>query len=417
MTTPSTPLAIVGQSCCLPGALTPAALHAQLAGSRVVVRPSPKGRFALARDLAMTDDPTRATDRAWSDHGGYVEGFALDPSGLAVGRDELLGLDPVFHWALHCGREALAMGRANPARTGVVLGNLSFPTAGMAAHAERVWLEGSRFANARARGRDAEGDPAGEPRNRFMSGLPAHLVAKALGLGGEAFALDAACASSLYAIALAGEALASGRADAMLAGAVCCSDALFIHVGFCALGAMSKTGRSRPFTADADGLVPAEGAVLFLLKRLADAERDGDAILGVIRSVGLSNDGRGRGLVAPSSDGQVRAIRAADGRAGLTPEDVAYVECHATGTQVGDAAEIASLRAVFGERGLPIGSIKANMGHALTVAGAAGLMKLLHALREETFLPTPLEDMWPYLDREEFEKNMVHERQGERAFT
>ncbi|MBL8714970.1 MAG: polyketide synthase, partial [Myxococcales bacterium] len=375
-----TPIAIVGQSCLLPGASTPAELAALLEAGRVVVGPSPAGRFRLGRTHAMTDDPTHSSDRAWSDLGGYVDpSFVLDPRGLALPESELAGLDLLFHWVLHCGREAAACARIDPRRTGAIFGNLSFPTGKMAERAESVWFAGTPFAR-----------PPVDPRNRFMSGLPAHLLARALGLGGEVFTLDAACASSLYAIALACEALESGRSDAMLAGAVCRADDLFIHVGFCALGAMSRSGASRPFHAEADGLVPAEGAALFLLKRLDDAERDGDRVLGVIRAVGLANDGRGRGLVAPSSEGQIRAMRAAYAAAGLSPRDVAYVECHATGTQVGDAAEIASLEEVFGAGPtLPIGSLKANMGHPLSVAGAAGLMKLLHSLERGVFLPTP----------------------------
>ena len=155
-----------------------------------------------------------------------------------------------------------------------------------------------------------------------MSGLPAHLLAQALGLGGECFALDAACASSLYAIALACDALHDRRADRMLAGAVNCADDLFIHVGFTALGALSPTGRSRPFHADADGLVPGEGAAFVALERLADARAAGRKILGVIRGVGLSNDGRGRGMLAPSSEGQQRAIARAYEVAGVTPSEV-----------------------------------------------------------------------------------------------
>ena len=139
-------------------------------------------------------------------------------------------------------------------------------------------------------------------RDRFMSGLPAHLVARALGLG-PAFALDAACASSLYAIKLACDLLHDRRADVALAGAVNAADDLFIHVGFTALQALSRSGRSRPFHREADGLLPAEGAGAVALKRLEDAQAAGDRIFGVIRGIGLSNDGRGRGLLAPERGG------------------------------------------------------------------------------------------------------------------
>src|SRR5262249_9467035 len=154
---------------------------------------------------------------------------------------------------------------------GLVLGNLSFPTATMTRYAESVWLgaQGDGFAGGHAAARAGITRP--HPRNRFSSGLPAHLAARALGLGAGAFALDAACASSLYAIKLAGDRLHDRTADVMVAGAVSATDDLLIHVGFCALGAMSRSGRSRPFHQDADGLVPAEGAGFVVLQRLGDA--------------------------------------------------------------------------------------------------------------------------------------------------
>ena len=175
----------------------------------------------------------------------------------------------------------------------------------------------------------------------------------------------------------------------MLAGAVQRADDLFLHVGFTALGALSRSGRSRPFHRDADGLVPAEGAAFVVLKRLADARRDGDTIHGVIRGVGLSNDGRGKGLLAPSEEGQERAIRAAYEQAGFGPERVSLIEAHATGTPVGDGAEIRSTGAVFaGLAGVPLGSLKSNLGHLITVAGVAGLLKVLGAMKAGQRPPT-----------------------------
>ncbi|HQY61700.1 MAG TPA: beta-ketoacyl synthase N-terminal-like domain-containing protein [Polyangiaceae bacterium] len=222
-----------------------------------------------------------------------------------------------------------------------------------------------------------------------MSGLPAHLAAAAVGFGGDAFALDAACASSLYALKLASLALHDGRADLALAGGVNHADDLFLHGGFSALRALSPTGQSRPFHREADGLVPAQGAALLLLERLDDAVANGRRILGVIRGVGLSNDGRSRGLMVPSEEGQIRALRAAYAESGLSPSDISLVECHATGTGVGDGAEIRSMRAVFeGARGVPIGSLKSNVGHLITASGAAAVIKVLAAMREQVRPPT-----------------------------
>ncbi len=179
------------------------------------------------------------------------------------------------------------------------------------------------------------------------------------------------------------------RADVALAGAVNAADDLFIHVGFTALQALSRSGRSRPFHREADGLLPAEGAGAVALKRLEDAQAAGDRIFGVIRGIGLSNDGRGRGLLAPSEEGQERAMRAAYAMAGLLPADISLLECHATGTAVGDAVEVRSSARVFaGAADLPIGSLKSNFGHAVTAAGIAGLLKVIGAMAAGVRPPT-----------------------------
>ena len=205
------------------------------------------------------------TDKTWSDAGGYVRGFdqIFDPTGFAgLTPDEVLGLDPLFQWTLHTVRAALhdaGMGQGSD-RTGLVMGNLSFPAAGHSRFAEVAWL-GAQPQLLGGEAASQAGYAPVDPRNRFHSGLPAHLAAHALGLG-QAFALDAACASSLYALKLACDKLQDRHADVMVAGAVNCADDLFIHVGFCALSAMSKTGQSRPFHAGADGLVHQLGHAL-----------------------------------------------------------------------------------------------------------------------------------------------------------
>src|SRR5262249_4141882 len=224
--------------------------------------------------------------------GGYVHGFdeVFDPHGFALDAAGIRPLDPLFRWVLHAGRQALRESgqESGPlARAGLVLGNLSYPSAGLTRFATQVWRSGRAGAGA-------------DPRTRFSSGLPAHLAARALGLGAGAFALDAACASALYAIKLAGDRLHAGTADLMLAGAVSCPDSLLIQNGFRALAAASPSGRSRPFHRAADGLVPSEGAVLVALMRQGDAVRAGVPIFGVIRGIGLSNDGRTGGLLVPA---------------------------------------------------------------------------------------------------------------------
>lgn len=387
------PIAIVGQACTLPGALTPTALWDNVVARRSCLSRVPAERWRLAPSIAM-GTTENATDRTWSDMGGYVHGFesVFDPTGFALDADEVRALDPVFQWSLHGVREALRMmGHDSPrglervdgpsSRVGLVMGNLSFPSSGMVRYAESVWIDAQAAGVLRPDAAARAGISRPNARNRFSSGLPAHLTARALGLGGGAFALDAACASSLYAIKLACDRLHDRTADVMVAGAVNSADDLFIHIGFCALAAMSRTGQSRPFHRDADGLVPAEGAGFVALQRLGDALAAGRKILGVIRGVGLSNDGRGRGLLAPSEEGQERAMRLAYASAEIAPSDIGMIECHATGTVVGDATEVRSTARVFeGCSGVPIGSLKSNLGHLITASGAAGLMKVLAAM-------------------------------------
>jgi acyl transferase domain-containing protein/3-hydroxymyristoyl/3-hydroxydecanoyl-(acyl carrier protein) dehydratase len=370
-------IAIVGRACVLPGALNPAALWDAVQSGRDLITTVPAGRWRLPPERALCDPTTPQPDRCGSDRGGYVVGFEAiwNPDGFAIPAAELAGLDPLLHWLLHCSREALSELRSERrGRIGAVFGNLGFPSESMATYADQIWRDGHSTL---------------DPRNRFMSGGTAALLAEALRLDAGSLSLDAACASSLYAIKLACDRLREGSADLMLAGAVQRADDLFLHQGFAALNALSTSGRSRPFHRDADGLLPAEGCAMLVLKRLADARRDGDTVHAVIRGIGLSNDGRGRGLLVPDAGGQQRAMRDAYSAAGIDPRAVSLLECHATGTTVGDATELASSAAVFAAaNGLPIGSLKSNLGHLITVAGAAGIIKLIEAMRAGVRPPT-----------------------------
>ncbi|MFJ3705632.1 MULTISPECIES: polyketide synthase [unclassified Streptomyces] len=374
------PIAVVGRGCVFPDALDPDTFWDNVAARRCSLSPVPDGRWRLPHRWAMgtVDDHL---DRTWNDVGGYVRDFgaAFDPTGFRVAPEEILGLDQLFHWVLYGARQALreAGHEEGSPRTGLVLGNLSYPTSAGTAFAEHVWLSGGAPSLLRGAARDRP-----DARNRFSSGLPAHFAARALGLGAGAFALDAACASSLYAIKLACDRLHDGTADVMVAGAVNRADNLFLHVGFCGLNAVSRTGRSRPFHRDADGLLPGEGAGFVALMRLRDALARGKTVLGVVRGVGLSSDGRGGGLLSPSREGQERAMLQAYRTAGVAPRSVSLVECHATGTPVGDAEEARSMGRVFADSpDLPVGSVKSNVGHLLAAAGMGGLLKVLGAMR------------------------------------
>ncbi|SMF64143.1 beta-ketoacyl synthase N-terminal-like domain-containing protein [Pseudobacteriovorax antillogorgiicola] len=377
------PIAVVGQGCLLPGASNPEQLWDIVAEGRTVLSEPPENHWRIPMDQALSETQGRyEKNKSWVSRGGYIHGFSAEKQlkGLLQKMPSLRMLDSLVQWSAYAALQALEGISCpdDPKKTGLIMGNLSYPSASMAKVASEVWLEQMGV---------SQGETT-DFRNRFMSGGSAAYVAQALGIEGRSFALDAACASGLYAIRLACEQLQERRLDMALAGAVNCTDPLFIHVGFCALSAMSKTGQSRPFHRDADGLIPAEGAAFVALKRLDDAIADGDSILGVIRGLGLANDGRRGGLLSPSSDGQVQAMKQAYLQSGLSPDLVSYVECHATGTLRGDSAEVKSMAAVF-DKALPISSLKANLGHSITASGVAGLIKALASMKHQTIPTTP----------------------------
>jgi acyl transferase domain-containing protein/3-hydroxymyristoyl/3-hydroxydecanoyl-(acyl carrier protein) dehydratase len=386
------PIAVVGRGCALPGALDPDVFWRNVAGGRVSLTPAPEQRWRAPRPLT-----THARDLPLGEVGGFVHGFdeVFDPRGFQLPEQDVRALDASFQWVLHSARAALAEagwdvsdGSPRP-RGGLILGTLASPTASMALYGEHVWLSGIRQEIRTALLPGAPSGPAPDPRNRFAAGLCAQLAARAVGLG-DGYGLEAACASSLYTIKLACDRLHDGSADLMLAGAFNGTDTLLLHLAFQEVSALSRSGRSRPFDRDADGLVPAQGAAIVALMRLSDALAEGVPVLGVLRGVGLSNDGRAGGLLTPDEDGQIRAMRLAYEGAGIAPESVSLVECHATGTALGDAAEVRSMRRFFGDdRDLAIGSVKANIGHTFAVAGLAGLLKMLGALATGVRPATP----------------------------
>lgn len=337
------PIAIIGRGCILPGCASADAVWETVCHGRVHISGPAAGEWRISPEKML---PENAPGLLCTDRGGYVCGFdaVFDAGAYGVEKSLVTALDPLFQWTVFAAGQALedAGYRDAPIRagTGVILGNLSYPTAAFTRLSEEYYMD-LLFAGGQHR-------PEGvHPLNRFMSGMPALFVKRALGLGGDAFALDAACASGLYAVKLACDALASGQADLMLAGGVNAADSLFIHAGFTALRAMSPSGRSRPFHKAADGLIPGEGAAFVALKRLGDAVRHKDAIHGVIRGIGLSNDGRAGGFLLPSVQGQVRCMEDAFRCAGLEPRDIGFIECHATGTPGGDGVEVQSLERVF----------------------------------------------------------------------
>ena len=399
------PIAVVGMGGVFPGAADLAQFWTNILAGRDMAREVSPGRWMLDPRTALGDGP--APDRVSSLRGCFVEGFTFDPEGMNLAPGRLAGLDPVYHMALYAGRRAFEDGATaglDRQRVGVILAAIALPTDAQSAITReivgRAFME--RLFEGRPQAHRLETGAIGvleigatvrtDPLNACVTSLPAALLAEALGLGGGSYTLDAACASSLYALKLACDELHAGKSDAMLAGGVSRPQCLYTQMGFTQLRALSPSGRCSPFDEASDGLVVGEGAGVVLLKRLDDAVRDGDRIYGLIRGIGLSND-IGGSLLAPDSEGQLRAMREAYRQAEWSPDAVDLIECHGTGTPLGDAVEVRSLRELWSgiqapDGKCPIGSIKSMIGHLLTAAGAAGLIKVLSAMGEETLPPS-----------------------------
>ncbi|MFJ6573284.1 aminotransferase class I/II-fold pyridoxal phosphate-dependent enzyme [Streptomyces sp. NPDC091292] len=209
--------------------------------------------------------------------------------------------------------------------------------------------------------------------------MAATSVSSVFDLGGPSFVVDSACSASLAAVHEAVTHLRSGQCEVALAGGVYLNLVPDNLIGFSRIGVVSRTGVCRPFDRRADGFVLGEGAGMAVLKRLADAERDGDRVYAVIRGSACTNDGRSSGPMTPSEKGQTACLERAYDDAGVPPGSVGFIECHGAATPTGDAVEMASLRAL--RSGTPAGppayvsSVKANIGHTLSAAGIAGLLK------------------------------------------
>ncbi|MCP4397700.1 MAG: polyketide synthase, partial [bacterium] len=386
------PIAIVGIGGIFPGASNVEEFWKNIEGGVSAAREVPPERWPLALEDAFDSERGRP-DKVYSTRGCCVNDFDFQAEGFALEPALLKALDPVFHLALHTVREALDdanLGDFKLAKTGVILGNIALPTKSMSDITAEIL--GRTFEEKVLGTASASDGLSTHPLNRHAVGLVAGLVRKAFNFGGSSYTVDGACAASLYAINYALGELLSGRADVMVSGGVCRPDIAFTQMGFCQLGALSPSGTCAPFDANNDGLVVGEGAGIFVLKRLEDALRGGNHIYALIRGIGFSNDRRGN-LLAPDSEGQIRAMRMAYESAGWQPQDVDLIECHATGTPVGDVVEFGSLKTLWkdeGRRAKPcvIGGVKSNVGHLLTGAGAAGLMKTVLALKYRTLPPT-----------------------------
>ena len=356
-------------------------------------------------------DP-RGGDFTYCKRGGFLSAIDYDPTEFGIPPTILEATDTAQLLSLVVTKMALEdagygdTGRAwNPERTGVVLGatgtqelvvplasRLGFPFWKRALADAGVPAEVADDVMARIS--DAY---VGWQENSFpglLGNVIAGRIANRFNLGGTNCVVDAACASSLSAVNLAVLELLSGKSDMMLTGGVDALNDIFMHMCFAKTSVLSFTGDAKPFSKDADGTVLGEGLGIVVLKRLADAEADGDRIYAVIRSMGTSSDGRSAGIYAPVAAGQLRALRRAYSDAGVSPDTVALIEAHGTGTRVGDAVEFDALKTFFNESGVEgknrcaVGSVKSMIGHTKAAAGAASLIKACLALYHKAIPPT-----------------------------
>ncbi|MDZ7845150.1 MAG: beta-ketoacyl synthase N-terminal-like domain-containing protein [Anaerolineales bacterium] len=227
----------------------------------------------------------------------------------------------------------------------------------------------------------------------LLGNVIAGRIANRLDLGGMNTVVDAACASSLAAVKAAVSELLEGRAEMMISGGVDTDNSPFTFLCFSKTPAFSPSQQTRPFDAQSDGMLIGEGLGMMVLKRLEDAERDGDRIYAVIRGIGSSSDGKFKSIYAPRPSGQSLAIRRAYQDAGFDPPDIGLVEAHGTGTKAGDPAEFEGLNTIFGSpngkgQSIAIGSVKSQIGHTKAAAGAAGMIKTALALHYKVLPPT-----------------------------
>ncbi|TMB32947.1 MAG: SDR family NAD(P)-dependent oxidoreductase, partial [Deltaproteobacteria bacterium] len=227
--------------------------------------------------------------------------------------------------------------------------------------------------------------------------LNAAIVSQTFDLGGPSLSIDAACSSALVAVHQAVQGLRTGQIDVAFAGGVYLNFLPDNLIAFSRIGAISRSGECRPFDASADGFVMGEGAGVVVLKRREDAEKDGDRIYALIRGIACNNDGKSEGPMTPRREGQLEALRAAYRDAAVAPDSIGYVEAHGTATTVGDIVEVSALDALYREQGwtpersgrTALGSIKANFGHTMSAAGAAGLIKAALSIHRGVLAPQP----------------------------
>ena len=401
-------VAIIGMSCIFPGAKDMQTFWENIINRVDSTQEVPADRI----DPVHFGKSVTGVDRFYCNRGGFIPDYEFDPQRFGIlplavegtEPDHLLTLDLV-HRALE--DAAVFEKKYSLDKTGIIIGkgNYAGPGATRAIEIVRTGeqissilkdlmpqLSTAEIEKVKHEFQLRKGRFSADTAMGLIPNLVASLVANRFNLGGLAFTLDAACASSLIAVDHAVQELNSGRCNMVIAGGVHLGQNAAFWSIFSQLGALSRQEKIKPFDQQADGLVIGEGAGFVVLKRLEDAIKDQDKIYSVIKGVGVSSDGSGASVMSPAVKGQLNAVTQAWENAALERKDIGYLEAHGTGTPLGDKTEIETLKQFFGfDADLPkagIGSVKSNIGHAMPAAGIAGLIKSSLALYHGVIPPT-----------------------------
>lgn len=407
------PIAIIGMSGMFPDAADEQAFWANVKAGKNSITNIPEDRFDI--ELYWDDSKTNPK-KTYTKKGGFLSSLSSDSLKWKIPPSSAAYVDESHYLALHCAERALQDAGYDPTRwnrekTSVMLGFLAYQNKKLQADLRVNYQEihpiiagvlddvasDISLADRRAIAEDI--------RQQFMSNLPAVTedtlpgylgsltagrIAKHFDFHGAQLATDAACCSAHLAFLLGVQALRHKTSDVVLVGGVNADMAPEFYVGGCGIQALTAD-EIRPFDANADGFLPGEGGGFFVLRRLSDAQKDGQNILAVIRSVSSTSDGKSGSILAPSLAGEAGAMTQALQQAGISPELVDYVECHGTGTAKGDAIEVEAMAKAYGAnrtKPLRIGSVKSNIGHLLAGAAVPAVMKTIFALREGIIPPS-----------------------------
>jgi acyl transferase domain-containing protein/NAD(P)-dependent dehydrogenase (short-subunit alcohol dehydrogenase family) len=405
-TASNTPVAVIGLSCFFPRATGIRAYWHLLYHGKDAITDVPPSHWSPGD--YFDEDPSRK-DHVYCRRGGFLSPIQFDPTEFGIPPSNLESTDSSQLLGLMAAQTALetaGYGKNKDfdrERTSVILGVTGTQELVIPLSSRLSWpkwknaLEKAQVDPVKTRQvMDDLADEYVEWQENSFPGLLGNVVAgricNRLDLNGTNCVVDAACASSLSAVNLSLLELYTGRANMVVTGGVDTLNDIFMHMCFARTQILSPTGDARPFSCDADGTVLGEGVGILILKRLEDAEKDGDRVLAVIKGIGSSSDGKSQSIYAPRAEGQLKALQKAYGAAGVDPQSIDLIEAHGTGTRVGDKIEVQALKQLFdgdgNHRHCALGSVKSMIGHTKAAAGAAGLIKAVLALHHKILPPT-----------------------------